>query len=83
MQLVDSKGNVLLEREKSHAAQAKMSSVHTRRISKGLKKTVHPVLMGKEEFFNIVIKDSANGNVYADDKTTFQFRTPSEGGVKL
>lgn len=63
MQLVDSKGNVLLEREKSHVAQARMSSVRTRRLSKGLKKTVHPVLRGKEEFFNTVIKDSANGNV--------------------
>ena len=63
MQLVDSKGNVLLEREKSHVAQARMSSVRTRHLSKDLKKTVHPVLMGKEEFFNTVIKDSANGNV--------------------
>ena len=63
MQLVDNKGNVLLEREKPHATQAKMSSVRARRMTKGLKKTVHPVLMGKEEFFNTIIKNSANGNV--------------------
>ena len=63
IQLVDNKGKVLLEREKSHVTQAKMSSVRTRCLSKGLKKTVHPVLMGKEEFFNTVIKDSANGNI--------------------
>ena len=55
MQLVDSNGKVVLEREKPYAANAKMSMVRTRRISKGLKKTVHPVLMGKEEFFNTVI----------------------------
>ena len=61
IQLVDNKGNVLLEREKSHVTQAKMSSVRTRHLPKGLKKTVHPVLMGKEEFFNTVIKDSADG----------------------
>ena len=61
MQLVDSKGNVFLEREKPHATQAKMSSVRTRRMSKGLKKTIQPVLMGKEEFFNTVIKDNTNG----------------------
>ena len=58
MQLVDSKGNVLLEREKPNATQAKMSLVRTRHMSKSLKKTVHPVLMGKEEFFSTVIKDS-------------------------
>ena len=63
MQLVDSKGKVLYEREKPHAAKAKMSSVRSRRMSKGLKKTIQPVLMGKEEFFNTVIKDSANGNL--------------------
>lgn len=50
MQLVDSKGNVLLEREKPHATQAKMSSVRARHISKGMKKTVTPVVMSKELF---------------------------------
>ena len=63
MQLVDNKGNVLLERERSNSAHDKMSLIHTRRMSKGLKKTIHPVLMGKEEFFSTVIKDSTDGNV--------------------
>ena len=63
MQIVDNKGHVLLEREKNHASQARMSSVRTRRLSKGLKKTVSPVLMNKEQFFSTVVQNPTNGNL--------------------
>jgi hypothetical protein len=63
MQLVDSKGNVIVEREKTQASQARMSSVRTRRMSKGLKKTVRPVLMSKEQFFNTILQNPTNGNL--------------------
>ena len=63
MQLVDNKGNVILEREKPRATQAKMSSVRTRSMSKGLKKTVSPVLMSKEQYFNTVLQKPTNGNL--------------------
>ena len=59
-------------------------------MSQGMKKTVRPVLMSKEEFFTKVIKTTDDVIVFgdflitnADGKTTFQFRTPSEGGVEL
>ena len=35
----------------------------TRRMSQGIKKTVRPVLMSKEEFFTKVIKVSGNANI--------------------
>ena len=63
MKLVNSKGNVQMEREKPSTTQARMTSVRTRRLTKGLKKTVRPVLMSKEEFFNNFLHPTANGNV--------------------
>ena len=90
MQLVNSNGTVLLEREKPGTKRANNSTLHVRRMSQGMKKTVRPVLMSKEEFFTKVIKTTGDANVFgdflitnADGKTTFQFRTPSEGGVTL
>lgn len=62
MQLIDNKGKVLLEKEKSNASQARMSSVRTRCMSKRLKKTIRPVLMSKEQFFETVIQNP-NGNI--------------------
>jgi hypothetical protein len=47
-------------------------------MSKGMKKTVKPVLMSMDV---IVFGDFLITN--GDGKTTFQFRTPSEGGVEL
>ena len=63
MQLVIN-GKVVLEREKPHVVEAKMSSVRVRRMTQGLKKTVRPVLMSKDEFFkNIILQGTENGNV--------------------
>ena len=78
MQLVNSSGIVLLEREKSRTKSAKNSTLRARRMTQGLKKTIRPVLMSKEEFFGDFLITNKK-----DDKTTFQFRTPSEGGVEL
>ena len=90
MQLVNSNGTVLLEREKPGTKRANNSTLHVRRMSQGMKKIVRPVLMSKEEFFTKVIKTTDDVIVFgdflitnADGKTTFQFRTPSEGGVEL
>ncbi|MBR3730636.1 MAG: hypothetical protein IKN08_06970 [Bacteroidales bacterium] len=77
MQLVNSSGTVILEREKSSTKKAKNSTLRARRMTQGLKKTIRPVLMSKEEFFGDFLITNK------DDKTTFQFRTPSEGGVEL
>jgi hypothetical protein len=63
MQLVNSSGTVLLEREKSRTKSAKNSTLRARRMTQGLKKTVHPVLMSKEEFFSKVIKTTDDANV--------------------
>ncbi len=63
MQLVSSNGTVLLEREKSYATRSKNSSLHVRRMSKGIKKTVTPQLMSREEFFTKVIKSTDDANV--------------------
>lgn len=64
MQLVSSSGAVLLEREKPHTQRTHTSTLHVRSLSKGMKKTVKPVLMSKEEFFTKVIKTTdSNGNV--------------------
>ena len=63
MQLVSSNGTVLLEREKPSTKRADNSTLHVRRMSQGIKKTVRPVLMSKEEFFTKVIKVSGNANV--------------------
>lgn len=46
---------VLLEREKPRTQGTHTSTLHVRRLSKGMKKTVKPVLMSKEEFFTNVI----------------------------
>ena len=51
MQLVSSNGTVLLEREKPSTKRANNSTLHVRRMSKGMKKTVTPRLMSREEFF--------------------------------
>ena len=63
MQLVSSNGTVLLEREKPGTKRADNSTLHVRRMSQGIKKTVCPVLMSKEEFFTKVIKTTGNANV--------------------
>ena len=64
MQLVSSNGTVLLEREKPSTKRANNSTLHVRRMSQGIKKTVRPVLMSKEEFFTKVIK--TNDDAYLD-----------------
>ena len=63
MQLVDSNGIVLLEREKPSAMRASTLPLHAKRLSHGIKKTVHPVLMSKEEFFGTVINKAGNGSI--------------------
>ena len=54
---------MLLEREKPSTKRADNSTLHVRRMSQGIKKTVRPVLTSKEEFFTKVIKVSGNANV--------------------
>ena len=63
MQLVSSSGNVLLERVKPRTKRAENSTLHVRRMTQGMKKTVHPVLMSKEDFFTKVIKTKDDANV--------------------
>lgn len=78
MQLVSSNGTVLLEREKPCAKRMNKTTLHVRRMTQGMKKTVTPRLVSREEFvFGDFLITNNNG------KTTFQFRTPSEGGVEL
>jgi hypothetical protein len=48
MQLVSINGTVLLEREKPSTKRANNSTLHVRRMSKGMKKTVTPRLMSRE-----------------------------------
>ena len=55
MQLVNSNGMVLLEREKPCTKRLNNSTLHVHHMSQGMKKAVRPVLMSKEEFFT---KDS-------------------------
>ena len=64
MQLVNRSGAVLLEREKPHTQRTHTSTLHVRSLSKGMKKTVKPVLMSKEEFFTkVIMPTDNNGNV--------------------
>jgi len=64
MQLVSNSGTVLLEREKPCTQRTHTSTLHVRSLSKGMKKTVKPVLMSREEFFAKVVKTTDNnGNV--------------------
>ena len=56
MQLVSSNGTVLLDREKSRLASSKNATLHVRRMSQGMKKTVTPRLMSREEFFTKVVE---------------------------
>ena len=64
MQLVSNSGAVLLEREKPCTQRTHTSTLHVRSLSKGMKKTVKPVLMSREEFFTKVVKATDNnGNV--------------------
>ena len=63
MQLVNSNGSVLLERKKPHSKKANNMTLRVRRLTQGMKKTVKPVLMSKDEFFSKIIKSTDNGNV--------------------
>ena len=63
MLLVNSNGMVLLEREKPSTKRANNSTLHVCRMSQGMKKTVRPVLMNKEEFFTKVIRTTDDANV--------------------
>ena len=62
MQLVNN-GNVLLEREKTRATRTNTLTLRAKRLSHGIKKTVRPQLMSKEEFLTNVINKNSNGNV--------------------
>ena len=62
MQLVNN-GTVLLEREKPRAARTNTLTLRAKRLSHGIKKTVRPQLMSKEDFFANVINKASNGNV--------------------
>ena len=63
MQLVNSNGTVLVEREKPRAMRANTLTLRAKRLSHGIKKTVRPVLMSKDEFFSTVINKTGNGNI--------------------
>jgi len=60
MKVIDKNGNVLLDKQTQPVK--KTSSLRAIRHTKGVKKTIMPVVMSKEEFFNTVIPQ-ANGNV--------------------
>ena len=62
MQLVNSNGTVLLQQEKPRGTRTK-TTLHVRRMTQGMKKTVTPKLMSREEFFTKFIKTSDNANV--------------------
>ncbi len=70
MQLV-SNGKVVVERERPHGTEAKMSSVRARRMTQGLKKTMRPELMSKDEFFRNIIQGTQNGNVFKNVELLF------------
>ena len=61
MQLINN-GIVLLEREKPRAARTN-TTLRAKRFSHGIKKTVRPQLMSKEDFFANVINKPSDGNV--------------------
>ena len=63
MHLVNNNGTVLLEREKPRAMRANTLTLRAKRLSHGIKKTVRPLLMSKEEFFSTVINKAGNGNI--------------------
>lgn len=50
MKVIDSNGNVLLEKENQPVATRKRSSLRVLRHTKGIRKTVTPVVMSKEDF---------------------------------
>lgn len=62
MKVIDKNGNVLLEKEMQAVRKAKVSSLWVLNHTKGVKKTVTPKVMSKEEFFKTVIPHT-NGNV--------------------
>ena len=55
MQLVNNQGIVLMEHDKPYATIASTLTLRAKRLSQGLKKTVRPALMSKEEFISKVI----------------------------
>lgn len=63
MQVVNSEGAVLLERERIRTSEAGSLTLRVRRLSKGFKKTVRPVVMTREEFFEKVVNQTDNGNI--------------------
>ena len=63
MQLVSSNGTVILERQKPSKKRTNNSTLRVRRMSQGMKKTVHPVLMSKEDFFKKIIETTDDANV--------------------
>ena len=62
MQLINN-STVLLEREKPRTTRTNTLTIRAKRLSQGIKKTVRPQLMSKEDFFANVIKKASNGNV--------------------
>lgn len=50
MKVIDTNGNVLIEKEKRPLTTRKTSSLRVLRHTKGMRKTVAPVVMSKEEF---------------------------------
>ncbi len=63
MQVVNSEGAVLLERERIRTSEVGSLTLRVRRLSKGFKKTVRPVVMTREEFFEKVVNQTDNGNI--------------------
>ena len=60
MKLIDNKGNLILERDKQQTKQTRFSpTLNTRSI----KKSHHPIIVSKEEFFKNIVKKTDNGNL--------------------
>ena len=56
MQVVNSDGVVLLERERILTTNAGSLTLGVRHLSHGVKKTVHPIVMKNDEFFEKVAR---------------------------
>jgi hypothetical protein len=62
-QLTSSSGTILAARSKSCTKNAESSTLHARRLSQGMKKTVSPALMSKEGFLRELFKNTNTTNV--------------------
>jgi len=73
MKVIDPNGNVLIEKENHPVATRRASSLRVSRHTKGIRKTVAPVVMSKEDFCF----------TNPDDRSFFSFRIPAKERITL